>query len=329
MKLKLGLLGCSNVAEKNLFPYLISSQYYELYSVGSRNPAKAQRWSEKYSASHYGTYEEVLESEIDVVYISLPISMHEEWSIKAAKKGIHVICEKSSTISYQSAKKMVQSCKDNKVRILEAFSFRFHIQHERVLSLIKKNGTEILNFYGTYGMPAFPKNDIRWNKDLGGGVLNDVACYPVCASRLIFQDEPESISSILSIDKESQVDIKVDIFATFKNGKSAFLSSGFNHYYQSKYVVWGDNAKYSVERAYAVPPNHSSKISIDQNDLIKDLQLEPFNQFAEMFDAFYGEVTQTKKSSFNYEEDLLYQSIYMEAVRMSALHNQKIFLKDI
>ena len=157
MTLKLGLIGCSNVAEKNLFNYLSGTSKFQLWSVGSRSQEKAKRWAKEYGAKYSGSYQDVLETDIDVVYISLPISMHEEWTIKAASHGKNIICEKSSTISLESAKKMIHSCKDNNVRLLEAFSFRFHPQHSAFKEIATQKSNSIFNFYGSYGMPPFPK----------------------------------------------------------------------------------------------------------------------------------------------------------------------------
>ena len=91
MSLKLGLIGCSNVAKKNLFSYLSNNNNYQLWSIGSRSKEKAAEWANTYDANNFGNYEDVLNSGIDVVYISLPIGLHEEWSIKAAEKGINII----------------------------------------------------------------------------------------------------------------------------------------------------------------------------------------------------------------------------------------------
>ena len=123
MPLKLGLLGCSNVAKKNLFTYLESSDHYDLEIIGSRSIGKASQWAKEYGSRNFGSYEDVINSGVDVVYNSLPISLHEYWSLEAMNKGINVICEKSATSSLSSAKKMLDSAALNKVRILEAFSF--------------------------------------------------------------------------------------------------------------------------------------------------------------------------------------------------------------
>ena len=123
MTLKIGVLGCSRVAEKYFFPYIGKSNDAEIDFIASRSISKAEEWSKKYNCKNFGTYEDAINADLDAIYISLPISLHEEWCIKSAESGKHILCEKSSTDSFDSAKKIIKSCKDNNVRILEALAF--------------------------------------------------------------------------------------------------------------------------------------------------------------------------------------------------------------
>ncbi|MCH7774586.1 MAG: Gfo/Idh/MocA family oxidoreductase, partial [Bacteroidetes bacterium] len=161
----------------------------KLKIIRSRSNDKAQKFARFVGCENFGTYNDVVQSEeIDAVYISLPIELHEEWSIKASKAGKHVLCEKSSTTSYSSAKLMIESSKKNNVRIMEGFMFKFHPQHKKVLEFINSNkiGKPFV-FCGSYGFPHVSKDDIRYNPELGGGVLNETGCYPIYSSRIIFQ----------------------------------------------------------------------------------------------------------------------------------------------
>ena len=141
-------------------------------------------------AKEYGceaaTYEEVLANpDIDAVYISLPNSLHEEWSVKAMEAGKHVWCEKPAALTYHGAKRMIQIAKASNVRLMEGFMFRLHPQHAKVQELIQ-DGTmgEILTFEGCFAVPMpAPETNIL-KRELGGGVLNDAAIYPIAASRM-------------------------------------------------------------------------------------------------------------------------------------------------
>tara|TARA_B100000029_G_C17591520_1_gene962654 strand:- start:1464 stop:2456 length:993 start_codon:yes stop_codon:yes gene_type:complete len=328
MSLKIGVLGCSRVAEKYFFPYILKSKKAKVDFIASRSISKAEDWSRKYACKNFGTYEDLINADLDLIYISLPISMHEEWSIKAANSGKHILCEKSSTISLDSAKNMLNTCKQNNVRILEALAFRFHPQHKKIQKLIQNEIKEIQNFYGIFGFPPPPKNDIRWNNSLGGGVLNDVSCYPACASRLIFETEPLSVSSNIEFDKNSGVDKSVNALISYPAEKIAFISSGFHNYYQSKYSVWGSEGRITTKRAYSVLPNYETSIYLDKNDEITEIKIPPVDQFGLMFDHLCDTIEKNDINKFNFENDLLNQAKLMEALRISNIEKRTVYLSE-
>ena len=74
-----------------------------------------------------------------------------------------------------------------------------------IQNLINEELGDVQNFYGIFGFPSPPKNDIRWKKELGGGILNDVTCYPICASRIIFQSEPTVSYTHLTLPTNREV----------------------------------------------------------------------------------------------------------------------------
>ena len=329
MAQKIGLLGCSNIAQKSFFPYVNSSKLSEMSYIGSRSISKAKVWAKKYDCNYAGSYDDVINSDVDAVYISLPIGLHEEWAIKALKSGKHVLCEKSSTTSYDSAIKMVAAAKENKKRILEGFSFRFHPQHQQIRSLISKNVGKLKNFYGIYGFPPPNENDIRWQLKLGGGVLNDVACYPICASRLVFQAEPISVLAHLDFDEASSVDKSLSVIAKFANKETAFISAGFDNYYQSKYSIWGSEAKISTKRAYAVPRDYATSIYLHKDDKISEKVVHPADQFSVMFDTFSNVISGRIENPYDFEKDLLNQARLMESIRVSQKESRIVYLSEM
>ena len=196
MTFKIGIIGCSRVAQTKFIPAINSLDSVSIDAIGSRDDLKAKQFAKECNCRTYGNYENVISSNIDCVYISLPDGLHKEWAIKAAKAGLHVLCEKSSSTSYESAKEMIQECRSSNTRILECFSFRFHPQHKKVLKIINdKNFGTVHNFIGNFGYPKPDKNNIRLKAELGGGILNDACCYPICASRMIFDEEPIGLMS--------------------------------------------------------------------------------------------------------------------------------------
>ena len=329
MTFKIGLIGCSRISKKIFIPSVNSLDFVEISAIGSRSIIKAKLWSKEIGCDIYGSYQDVISSDIDCVYISLPDGLHEEWVIKAAEAGLHILCEKSSTTSYESAKKMVDSCKSRNVRILECFSFRFHPQHNVVLELIKKNSLgNIYNFIGKFGYPKPDVDNIRWKKELGGGALNDACCYPICASRIIFNEEPIGVMANLIFDPCSGVDVSSSVFLTYNN-KNAFAEAGFDRSFQSTYDVWGTKGIIRINRAYAVPKNLETEILFTQNDKTQIIKTTPFDQTSIMLTTFYEEITHKNKLGFNFENDLLSQARIMEAVRTSNNEKRFVYLDEI
>jgi dTDP-3,4-didehydro-2,6-dideoxy-alpha-D-glucose 3-reductase len=336
--LKFGIIGCSRIARKSVIPAILQSEFAELEIIGSRTIEKSKEFSTEFNCKKNGTYDDVISDDsINAVYISTPIGTHAELAMKAASAGKHVYCEKSATDSFTSAKEMVECSKNNNVRIMEGFMFRFHTQHKKVKELINNNKIgDLDSFYGSFGFPSFPEGDIRYNKELGGGFLNDSGCYPICASRMIFDQEPLSVFSHNSIDSKTGVDVKGTSILTYKNNKTASITYANGNYYQAKYEVWGSEGVISLDRAYSVPSDFITKINLQynienswegrKNEIIK---VEPTDHFLEMIDIFCMEINTNGKLSLNFEKELLNQAKVMEAHRLSNLSHKEQYLDDI
>ena len=336
--LKFGIIGCSRIAKKSVIPAILKSEFAELGIIGSRTIEKSKEFSKEFNCKKNGTYDDVIfDDSINAVYISTPIGTHAELAMKAASAGKHVYCEKSATDSFTSAKEMVECSKNNNVRIMEGFMFRFHPQHQKVQELINNNKIgDLDSFYGSFGFPSFPEGDIRYNKELGGGFLNDSGCYPICASRMIFDQEPLSVFYHNSIDSKTGVDVKGTSILTYKNNKTANITYANGNYYQAKYEVWGSEGVISLDRAYSVPSDFITKINLQynientwegrKNEIIK---VEPTDHFLKMIDMFCMEINGNDKLSLNFEKELLNQAKVMEAHRLSNISHKEKYLDDI
>ena len=106
MSLKVGLIGCANTALKNFLPSIQFSDA-KLEFIASRSSTKARDWAEKFQSMKFGNYDQIIENDVNMIYMPLPVGIHEEWTIKAANTGKHILCEKSSTTSFESAKNTI------------------------------------------------------------------------------------------------------------------------------------------------------------------------------------------------------------------------------
>lgn len=330
-KIRFGIIGCSRIAENSTIPAILNSQYAQLVNIGSRTHQKAEKFATKFNCKKYGTYQDILsDDDVDAVYISTPVGLHEEWTVKAAKAGKHVLCEKSSTTSYSSAKVMVETAKQNNVRLMEGFMFRFHPSHKKVLELIH-NGVlgNIFSFYGMYGFQAVSKDDIRYQKNLGGGILNDAACYPICASRIIFGREPIGTTCNLQIDSDTTIDERALLTLKYGNDKFAQMAVGYGLFYQSMYRIWGSEGSLNLSRSYNIPQDMPASLTIHSSKENNEITIEPTNHFSLMMDGYSKEILGMESAGFDFEGDLLAQAKVMQAARMSNLENRFVELSEV
>ena len=330
-KIRIGIIGCSTIAKNSTIPAILNSNNAKLEQIGSRSSDKAFEFSKIFDCEQYGTYDDVINNEnIDAVYISTPVGNHERWVLKAAEAGKHILCEKSSTTSFNSAKKMVETSKKNNVRLMEGFMFRFHPSHEKVRKCINDNMIgDVFLFSSRYGFPPISKDNIRYDKSLGGGILNDAGCYPVNASRMLFQSEPNGVFCKLIMDKDTQVDTKAVLLMDFNSNIQAQCSVGYDLDYQSNYRLWGSNGSLNLTRSYNIPPDMSAKLNVKNSDVEEEIMIEPVNHFKLMIESFCEEIMKSNSYNYNFEEDLLNQARVMEACRISNNEKRYVEIKEI
>src|SRR5688500_6105603 len=136
-----GLLSTANINTALIGPIQESARS-ELYAVGSRDGAKAKAYAQEKSITQtYGSYEEMLaDPAVDAVYISLPNSLHCEWTVKAAEAGKHILCEKPLAVTLDEFDRMEAAATANGVTLVEAFMYLHHPQTLRAQEIIR-NGT--------------------------------------------------------------------------------------------------------------------------------------------------------------------------------------------
>jgi len=208
--LRWGLLAAGGIAGRFAKGLATIRDQATCLAVGSRDIEKAKRFAQEHGVERaYGSYEELLaDPDVDAVYISTPNSLHAEWSIKAARAGKHILCEKPVTVNAAQLQKVLRAVKKADVFFMEAFMYRCHPQWKRLLEIVQA-GTigevRILQSAFAFNMGLKLEN-IRLSNPLAGGGLMDVGCYCVSFCRLVAGEEPMKCHAVAKIGDRSRVD---------------------------------------------------------------------------------------------------------------------------
>jgi len=199
----------------------------EVVAVASRDSDRAEAYAVEHGISRsHGSYEALLEdSEVDAVYISLPNSLHVEWSVRALAAGKHVLCEKPLTRSPEEAEYAFEAADRAGCILMEAFMWRHSPQTAKLVQLVEGGVIgELQLVRATFSFPLEGRRNIRLEPDLGGGALMDVGAYCVSAARLL-AGEPERVYGEQVIG-DSGVDVLFTGMLRFPRGVLAEIDAG-------------------------------------------------------------------------------------------------------
>jgi len=208
-KVKWGVLGTARIGLRAVIPAIRQSKNGQVVAIASRDGAKARETARALGIEEsYGSYEKLLESpDVDTVYIPLPNSLHGEWTIRAAEMGKHVLCEKPLALNADECAKMISSCRRHDVWLMEAFMYRFHPQIVKLKEMIDAGDVGTISAIRTdFRTGLQDVEDIRYQKELGGGALMDVGCYCVNIARLLTGREPTYVKGIARLNEQKGVD---------------------------------------------------------------------------------------------------------------------------
>ncbi|MEU0793268.1 Gfo/Idh/MocA family oxidoreductase [Amycolatopsis sp. NPDC005961] len=277
--LRLGALGCSSIAARRTLPAAAAVGELALTAVAARSPEKAAEFAGRFHTAAM-TYDELLDSgDVDAVYVSLPTSLHHEWTRKALLAGKHVLCEKPLTLNLEQAVDLAELATKQNLVLRENFTFIHHPQHTRVRDLLDAGRLgELRTFTASFGIPPLPADDIRYQPSLGGGALLDVGVYPLRAALFLLGPDLRVTGATLRFD-EGGVDVAGHALLTSASGVTASLDFGFQHSYRSRYELWGSAASLSLDRAFTPPPGRQPVLRIEEQDHVEELWLPPAHQF--------------------------------------------------
>jgi dTDP-3,4-didehydro-2,6-dideoxy-alpha-D-glucose 3-reductase len=326
----IGILGTADIAMRYAIPAFRSLPQVKLVAIASRSAEKAVEIGARYDLEPESYESLISRSDIDAIYSPLPVGLQEEWALKAAAAGKHVICEKSITYSLESAERMVHAFAERGLALYENFVPEFHPQHARILGAINAGRIGVPRVWiGTYGYPFLPEGDIRYRADLKGGELNYCGCYTAFMARKIMQQEPIAVTCTLTNDGH-EVEICGSALFEFERG-TALMSFGFDHAYQNAYTVWGSKGIVRTNRAFALPPTHVPQVELITNDgkqeMREILNIPATDQFARSFDFFGSAILANDQTAIkDMHERILKQARVLEAMRRSAREGSRVSL---
>ncbi len=249
-KLRWGLLSTAGINRAVIAPIRAAARS-ELAAVASRDRARARAYAAEWNIPRaYGSYEEMLaDPQIDVVYVSLPNSLHAEWTVRALESGKNVLCEKPMTVTPAELDRVEHAAAQSGRTVFEAFMYLHHPQTLRLRELVAAGGIGALQLVSSnfsFYLPAEKATNIRLRPDVSGGSLWDVGVYPVSLSVFLNGSRAPEAVWAQTTTGESGVDVSVRGQMRLRAGASAQIFVGFRAPSMHSAFVVGDEGRVTI-----------------------------------------------------------------------------------
>ena len=272
MTLRWGILGVARI-NRALIPPLQSSPRHTLVAIASRDKSRADQAAREWGIPRaHGSYEDLLaDREIDVVYVPLPNGLHAEWTIRAARAGPHVLCEKPLALTVDEVDRIAAAAAEAGVVVAEAFMYRHHPQTLRIKEIVASGGVGTVRLVrGAFTFNLTREVDPRLDPTQGGGSLWDVGCYPVSCARFVLGEEPADVFG-WQVTGRTGVDETFTGAMRFPSGALATFDCGFRAPLRTHLEVVGSEASLVVPRPFK--PGVAERIVLARGEETQELAI--------------------------------------------------------
>jgi predicted dehydrogenase len=285
-KIGYAMVGLGRISMQHLAPSLKASKIAKVTALVSGHRDKAEKMAAEYGIPakniySYQNYDAIADNkDIDAVYVALPNSMHAEYTVRAAKAGKHVLCEKPMATTVADAQAMIDACKKANRKLMIAYRCQFEPTNLRATELIRSG--RLGKIQGIESANGFNIRAGEWRLNMklaGGGPLMDVGVYSLNACRFLTGEEPGDIKANWSvIDKDgrfNEVEENLGWTMRFPSGIVASCNTTYGANMPGFYRVHGTKGMLHMEPAFGYEGIHlTAKIqgepAIDEPNPEKD-----------------------------------------------------------
>ena len=269
-KVRYAVIGLGHIAQAAVLPaFAHASRNSELAALVSDDDAKLRALGRRYGVSaryHYAQLDECLRSGIDAVYIALPNHLHREYTERAARAGVHVLCEKPLALTERDCEAMIRAAERGGVKLMTAYRLRFEPANMAVEQAVAARVIgEPRIFNSVFTLQVKPGN-IRVRREAGGGTLWDIGIYCINAARCLFRAEPEEVFAYTGRNGEKrfrEVEEMASAVLRFPGDRLASFTCSFGAGDVSAYQVVGTKGDVRVDPAYAYKGELRTVITVD------------------------------------------------------------------
>ncbi|MFZ5890669.1 MAG: Gfo/Idh/MocA family protein [Myxococcota bacterium] len=265
-QIRYAVVGAGNIAQVAVLPaFKHAKENSRLVALVSGDAEKRKELSKQYDIEEQGDYDElerVLErAQADAVYICTPNSQHREQAVRAAQRGVHVLCEKPLATSAEDCQVITEACNSKGVKLMVAYRLHFEEATLKALEIARSGELGELRLFSSFFSHVVREGDIRRDPKLGGGAAYDLGVYCINAARHLFEAEP--IEVFANIIERNGTDDTTMALLKFPGDRLAQFCISNSVAGVSSYRIAGDKGDLRVEPAFEYAEGNAHYLTVD------------------------------------------------------------------
>jgi glucose-fructose oxidoreductase len=228
-----------------------------LAALVSDDPVKLRRLGRRYGVARladYDGYDDLMRSgDVDAVYVALPNSMHRDFTVRAARAGVHVLCEKPMATTSEDCLAMIDATREAKVKLMIAYRLHFEKANLSAVEIVGSGRIGEPRFFSSVFSMQVKAGGIRLRRELGGGTLWDIGIYCLNAARALFRAEPTEVCALAARSNDPrfrEVDEMTSAVLRFPDDRLATFTSSFGAADVATYTVVGTKGSLRLDPAF-------------------------------------------------------------------------------
>ncbi|MBL9216559.1 MAG: Gfo/Idh/MocA family oxidoreductase [Opitutaceae bacterium] len=325
-KVRWGVLGYARIAHQSVIPAILRSGNSTLHALASRDEAKLAESRARFPGGHrtYRGYAALLDDpEVEAVYIPLPNAQHREWTIRAAERGKHVLCEKPIALNAAECREMIAACAAHGVKLMEAFMYRYTDRTRQVIAVLRSGVLGEIKFVeACFRYPLTNPASIKLRPELGGGALYDVGCYAVNFAGLVADlaagvapggAAPASVS--VECVRRGGIDEILSALLRYPSGLIAAAHCGFNAQKRIRAEIVGTRGALTVPETFF---DNAGTLTLTLGEETREIPVALGDRYRGEIEDFADAIRQDRAPGFPLAETLRNAEVLDRLLRKSA-----------
>ena len=280
------VIGLGHIAQAAVLPaFKHARSNSSLAALVSSNEKKLRQLGRRYRVPRLCGYDGVDElfasGEIDAVYIALPNDMHKEYTIRAARAGLHVLCEKPMAVTARECEEMIRATRNARVKLMIAYRLHFERANLEAAQHARKGTLGELRFFSSDFSMQVREHNIRLQRSHGGGPLYDIGVYCINAARYCLSEDPTEVwatapeaATVVSGRSMKPWSVR----CASKSGRLATFTCSFGAADRSTYTITGTRGSLTVDPAYEYAEGLAYRMNVEARQ--KSRKFAKSDQFA-------------------------------------------------